>query len=593
MWLLALLSCVGLMICGTPVQGDPPNRDELQLTTQPVVTAAAAPLFSGAGTETNPYKISSGEDMIALSTTTDYSTYWGTSSKTVYYKLTKDITVTADTWTPIGNGTNKFYGVFDGCGKTITIQAQSGSDITINTVDTGNIQYVGLFGCADENRSLIANLIISTTTSLNYTLKNCSNSYNPSDNNIAYIGYLGGYLPSIYNISIDYVKLSISGPSSDVYFGKIVEGLVAGYGGGCEDKNNELCNISAYGSLYGSGISSTLSVYYLYFGGIVGELEPTSSNTLTIKNCVVRNFWEICNGIYITAYVGGLVGYVGTTGTKIMVSNCLVDDLDVSNTYSSHTTWLYAGGIIGYCDLQSGSSFKHCYLTGSINLDIDSRGYAQGKLATIAAPYGVGATITIEDCLYALTYSVGNDTDAALIEGTYDSAMDFCDVDWVPEHFTSENEWSTDIWLIEPDDPDSPEEYTISLNVAGIYRTEHPVVGTAFTVTFSADTPKGGLFLYVLCIDSTGASKYSEIRQYYFEGANETETIYYELTQGATYKVLISKPYVWEFTIEGTDGISGTAANGQFTFTAPAPDVGGTVTIEASGGTSPNNFAVV
>lgn len=85
---------------------------------------------------------------------------------------------------------------------------------------------------------------------------------------------------------------------------------------------------------------------------------------------------------------------------------------------------------------------------------------------------------------------------------------------------------------------------------------------------------------------------YSEIRQYYFEGAQTSETIEYELTKEATYKILISKPYVWNFEISGTSDLSGTMQNGQFTFTVPAAG-GGTVTITASGGTPPDSFIVV
>ncbi len=575
MWLLALLSCVGLMICGTPVQGDPPNRDELQLTTQPVVTAAAAPLFSGAGTETNPYKISSGEDMIALSTTTDYSTYWGISSGAVYYKLTNDITVIADTWTPIGNGTNKFYGVFDGCGKTITIQAQSSSDITINTVDTGNIQYVGVFGCAADN-SLIANLVVKHSNSLVCLL-------GAELTGAVYVGGVGGYLPAVYNVTSICHELVFYNEDDELVNCHVYIGGIAGYGGGWEERDNVLCNLySSVDNL--TGFNAAL----MKFGGVVGKAKLTTSDSLTIQNCA----FALGNVDYDISdmIAGGIVGCVDGQ-TKITVSNCYAMGLNFSGNS------LCAGGIIGDCNLKSGSSFSHCYVEGLMTINQYAGSYT-GKMGTIAAASNLTSSgfatsgIEINDCQFNLTCSPDVTTHPSLLLQIGDSNSSVAKYGaWVGTNFTSANGWSADIWVIEEDQWGT--KHIPSLNVAGIYRAEHPVVGTAFTVIFNNDTPKGGLFLYVLCIDSTGASKYSEIRQYYFEGINETETIYYKLTEGANYKVLISKPYVWEFTIEGTTDLSGTAANGQFTFTAPAPDVGGTVTITASGGTPPNNFAVV
>ena len=51
------------------------------------------------------------------------------------FKLTKDIDLNGQEWTPIGNSTNKFQGTFDGNGKKV-----------MNLVITGNNSYVGLFG---------------------------------------------------------------------------------------------------------------------------------------------------------------------------------------------------------------------------------------------------------------------------------------------------------------------------------------------------------------------------------------------------------------------------------------------------------------
>ncbi|MBQ8850601.1 MAG: hypothetical protein IJ011_09745 [Clostridia bacterium] len=76
------------------------------------------------------------------------------------YILTKDITITSDAYSPIGDYTNRFKGTFDGNGKTITV------DITCtNVVDTAEgghtmagAKYVGLFGATED--ATIKNLTV-------------------------------------------------------------------------------------------------------------------------------------------------------------------------------------------------------------------------------------------------------------------------------------------------------------------------------------------------------------------------------------------------------------------------------------------------
>jgi len=98
----------------------------------------------GAGTEGNPYQISTAEHLAALATNVNA----GTTYANTYFKLMNDINLSSylsesgagynggSFWLPIGNGTNHFYGHFDGDGKVI-------SNLKINRAST---DYIGLFG---------------------------------------------------------------------------------------------------------------------------------------------------------------------------------------------------------------------------------------------------------------------------------------------------------------------------------------------------------------------------------------------------------------------------------------------------------------
>ena len=74
------------------------------------------------------------------------------------YILTADITVTDDTYTPIGDYTNRFTGTFDGNNKTITVDLTY-SDKTFTTANTmTDAKYVGLFGATED--ATIKNLTV-------------------------------------------------------------------------------------------------------------------------------------------------------------------------------------------------------------------------------------------------------------------------------------------------------------------------------------------------------------------------------------------------------------------------------------------------
>ena len=106
----------------------------------------------------NPYLISSGADLAYLAQRVNSgNTYAGS-----YFRLVANIDLDGREWTPIGNGTNSFQGIFDGQGHNIT-----NGNINNNTnPGNNNYIYLGLFGSVGNanTASVVKNVEIKQFT---------------------------------------------------------------------------------------------------------------------------------------------------------------------------------------------------------------------------------------------------------------------------------------------------------------------------------------------------------------------------------------------------------------------------------------------
>ena len=91
----------------------------------------------GDGTESNPYLIKDAKELAFLRNQVNN----GTNYENVFFQLVTDIDLNSREWTPIGNLSNSFRGVFDGAGHII-----SGAKITISTLATNSVTTYGIFG---------------------------------------------------------------------------------------------------------------------------------------------------------------------------------------------------------------------------------------------------------------------------------------------------------------------------------------------------------------------------------------------------------------------------------------------------------------
>ena len=102
--------------------------------------------FTGTGTAVDPYQISTAANMALIATNVNA----GTTYSGIYFKLMNDINLSAySNWTPIGNNSYEFRGIFNGYSKKM-------SGLTIS----GTSDYCGLFGnigygCAIKNQTVV------------------------------------------------------------------------------------------------------------------------------------------------------------------------------------------------------------------------------------------------------------------------------------------------------------------------------------------------------------------------------------------------------------------------------------------------------
>ncbi len=219
----------------------------LQVIWMPAVHAAT--YSGGSGTEGDPYLISIPQDLVTLANTAN-SADWSRS-----FLMTQDIEMSGVTgFTPIGNSTTAFTGVFDGGGHVIR-------NLYIDRPDT---DYVGLFGHITSGGSVDSLGIEDGAVTGN-----------------DYVGGLVGYNSSTYvTVRGCYATSPVTGNN----------GMVGGLVG---------WNYGTVTSCYATGAVTGAA----YVGGLVGH------NTRTVTSCYATGT------VTGNSYVGGLVGINNSDAT--------------------------------------------------------------------------------------------------------------------------------------------------------------------------------------------------------------------------------------------------------------------------------------
>lgn len=253
-------------------------------------------------------------------------------------RLTADIDLSVyENWTPIGNETNKYAGIFDGRGHAI-------NGLAVNITDaSGNILYAGLFGYIDGG-----------------TVKNITVSGSIQVVSDVYSVIVGGIVGDVENGSVENCKSSVSVSTSYKTVSieqSVLAGGIAGFieGGkvvNCESSGGVKATVGEYGER-NTPINFVGGIAGINSGGEIdnctssGDVEAYGANDMMLVNA------------------GGIVGsnqkdVIGESGA--IVSNCVSSSKVTSNGLMGDpklgVSCSRVGGITGLND--NNCTLKNC-----------------------------------------------------------------------------------------------------------------------------------------------------------------------------------------------------------------------------------------
>ena len=317
-------------------------------------------VLEGAGTESDPYRLSATRDLLAMKAAL-------VKGQMTYFMLMNDIDMSSiENWDPLNPKDPYDLGiVFDGGGHSLK-----------NLKSKGQV-YSSFFGVLYGkcyNVKFVDAEIVSASKSG--------------------AGIIGGYIgtggkPAIVS------GVEASGTVTNAGKGQSVGGL----GGNAREATIENCTVNVnVSNPMGDGSNRTAT------GGIVGK---TIDSAVKIKNCIVRGVVEITKGINNT-YTGGIVGWQSAAGAEItgcevyatvksagervggIVGHYQGGTLSGCKFYGKvNAATQYAGGIAG---ISGGvASIKSCMVSGEIE-GVENCGGIIGKNEN---------KLTVEDCIFS------------------------------------------------------------------------------------------------------------------------------------------------------------------------------------------------
>ena len=364
----------------------------------------------GTGTESNPYQISTAEQLQAIN-----------NNVSAHYILTEDIDLKGVDFTPIGNAdSGAFTGSFDGNGHTIS------------NLNVFSGKYAGLFGC---NEGVIQNVtlseiyvygtrylggVVAENTALG-VVSDCvvQSGVLESDGGINSVhagGICGTNSGELSGSFSNGASVTVSNDSADAYAGGIL-----GYSTASLEMNAAVNtgNVSSSGSYshsgglvgYGSGtitvtdsyntgeVSSSSFSYNSYSGGLVGY----GDGDVTVTDSCNTGNVSSSSSSYYSSYSGGLVGRgddVAVTDSYNTGNVSASDDsgglvgygrssVTVNNSYNTGNVSGYdSGGIVGHVD--GTVTVSNSYNTGNVSASDDSGGLVGDGSATVSNSYNTG-----------------------------------------------------------------------------------------------------------------------------------------------------------------------------------------------------------
>lgn len=263
--------------------------------------------LEGAGTESDPYRLSTTRDLLAMKPAL-------VKGQMTYFKLMNDIDMSSiENWEPLNpDGPYDLGIVFDGGGHSLKNLKSKGKHYS---------SFFGVLYGKCYNVKFVDAEIVSASNSG--------------------AGIIGGYIGT--------------GGKSAIVSGVEASGIitcngkgqsVGGLGGNAREATIENCTVNVtVSNPMGDGNNRTAT------GGVVGK---TIDSAVKIKNCIVRGVVEITKGINNT-YTGGIVGWQSAAGAEI--TGC-----EVYATVKSAGERV--GGIVGH---YQGGTLSGCKFYGEVN----------------------------------------------------------------------------------------------------------------------------------------------------------------------------------------------------------------------------------
>ena len=256
------------------------------------------------------------------------------------YALTGNIDLSdISNWQPIGNGTNKFTGSFNGNGYNISGVSSSG------------YQHAGLFGYVEDASISNVGVVVGNISS-----SSSSSSLSSSG------GLVGSATRSPISNSYAVVEGSISSSSSSFSY----SGGLVGYAWYSPISNSY--------AVVGGSISSSSSSSSSSSGGLVGSADrgPISNSYAVVEGSISSS----SSSSYSNSYSGGLVGiaWISPISNSYAVVGGSISSTSTSTSTSSSSS---SGGLVGHA-YSSPIINSYAVVGGSISSSSTSRSYSGG-----------------------------------------------------------------------------------------------------------------------------------------------------------------------------------------------------------------------
>ena len=274
--------------------------------------------LQGSGTELDPYLITNENDLAFVAKQVNDAV---TGFEGEYFKLTSDLDLGNNSWTPIGATSNYFRGIFDGDGHTVY-----GLNVYTDP-NNKSAQYGGLFGRVDNG--VVKNITVegAKVVSFKYAGAVVANLTAKVDGAPAAV------------INCHSVNCDVRGVQAGGIVGRTgTNGAPKGHMSiiGCSANTITLGHLKAEDF---PNLSVSVSDHFI--GGIIGGAGST-----IISGCFVTNMTADVHGTGF-APVGGIVGVFGASKGASDINNCGVVGVTITASAESHPEKTSLGGLVG------------------------------------------------------------------------------------------------------------------------------------------------------------------------------------------------------------------------------------------------------